>query len=81
MWSLPNPEPIQDRLQADSSSLRELLEDVEIELLAYSLILTSEQGVTPVTDEGWSSANQEIERTLGAQGCMFQCAPFDTASS
>ena len=71
-WVLPNPEPIEDRLSADGSSERELLEDVEIELFLWMHKLASEYGmVNPHATEVFSSADRDIERTLGAQGCMF----------
>jgi ubiquitin carboxyl-terminal hydrolase 25/28 len=35
-WTLPNPPTIEDRLGADGSGLRELLEDWEMELLALA---------------------------------------------
>ena len=35
-WTLPNPPRIEDRLGADGSDLRELLEDWEMELLALA---------------------------------------------
>ena len=71
-WHLPNPEQVRDRLQADGNTPRELLEDVEIELLLWQYKLASEQGlVNPSAGEILSSANRDIERTLAAQGCMF----------
>lgn len=71
-WTLPNPEQIQDRLQTDGNSLREVLEDVEIELLIWMQKFAAELGlVNPHSGETLSSANKDVERTLAAQGCMF----------
>lgn len=71
-WALPNPPPLDDRLNADGSSQRELLEDVELELLSWSFKVASETGaINPAASEGWPAAERDIERTLAAQGCMF----------
>jgi hypothetical protein len=71
-WNLPNPEPIDDRIEADGSSLREYLEDVEMELLLRMHKLVSDYGmINPHASEVLSSADRDIERTLGAQGCTF----------
>lgn len=71
-WSLPDPPEIEDRLQADGSSQREVLEDVEAELLAWMYQIAAESGlINPGAAEGWPSANRDIERTLAAQGCKL----------
>ena len=71
-WTLPNPPQLNDRLQADGSSHRELLEDVEVELLAWMYKISTETGaVNPGAVEGWPSADRDVERTLAAQGCMY----------
>ena len=76
-WILPNPEQIPDRLQTDGNSHREVLEDVDVELLCWMYKLASEQGlVNPAAGETLSSANRDVERTLAAQGCMFQSIPL-----
>ncbi|KAK3720578.1 ubiquitin-specific protease ubp2 [Vermiconidia calcicola] len=68
-WVLPNPEQIEDRFQTDEHNQREMLEDVEIELLAWMYKLSSEQGlVNPCAGESMSSANMDVERTLAAVG-------------
>lgn len=72
MWNLPNPEQITDRWEADGDSERELLEDVEIELLAWMKKIAAETGGVVPTPEGWPSAERDIERTLGAQGCEWR---------
>lgn len=69
-WVLPNPDPIDDRIRADSSTLREQLEDVELELFMHMNRLAAERGMlNPHATEVFSSADRDIERTLGAQGC------------
>ena len=70
MWNLPNPPSVYDRLQADGSSQRELLEDADYELLAL-LAKTAKDTNTanPGAAEIWTSADRELERVLGAQGC------------
>ncbi|EME77564.1 uncharacterized protein MYCFIDRAFT_114189, partial [Pseudocercospora fijiensis CIRAD86] len=70
-WCLPTPTDVGDRLQADGSSLRELLEDCEAELLALIYKLASENPtlVNPAIAEGWPLADRDIERVLAAQGC------------
>ena len=71
-WILPNPPVLENRLHADASTPREMLEDVEIELLAWMYQLSSETGlINPSANEGWPSAERDIERTLAAQGCTF----------
>ncbi|KXL44515.1 hypothetical protein M433DRAFT_4966 [Acidomyces richmondensis BFW] len=70
-WTLPNPPPIIDRMQADGSSPRELLEDLEIELAAWMSRISSETGaLNPAAAEGWPSADRDLERTLGAMGYL-----------
>ena len=73
MWTLPNPAVIHDRIQADGSSEREHLEDVELELLLYMHKLAAEKGMTipPGNDDGLASADKDVERTLAAQSCTF----------
>ena len=72
-WSLPNAPLINDRLRADARSSREFLEDIEWELTAWMYATASETGlVNPAASEGWHSANRDAERTLGAQGCMYE---------
>lgn len=71
MWNLPNPEPVPDRWHSDGSSERELLEDVEIELLGWMLRIAAETGAVMPVMETWPSADGDIERTLAAQGCKF----------
>jgi len=71
-WTLPNPPRVEDCFQADGDSERELLEDVEMELLAWSAKIAAETGaINPAAAEGWPSANRDLERVLAAQGCMF----------
>ncbi|KAK5130073.1 hypothetical protein LTR08_002506 [Meristemomyces frigidus] len=67
-WTLPNPPELDDRLDADGSSQRELLEDVELELLAWTSKIAIETGSANTATEGWPSANLDIERTLASQG-------------
>ncbi|WPG98034.1 Hypothetical protein R9X50_00081800 [Acrodontium crateriforme] len=70
-WSLPNPAPLENRLQADGSSLRELLEDVSYELASWMYATASETGLSnPAGAEGWHSAERDVERTLAAQGYL-----------
>nr|POF15271.1 hypothetical protein CFP56_42160 [Quercus suber] len=70
VWDLPATQPVEDTLQADGSSPRELLEDVEFELLALMYKQASETGIAnPCATEVWNSANHDVERTLAAQGC------------
>lgn len=71
VWNLPNPEQVSDRWLADGSSERELLEDTEMELLAWMQRVAAETGVLVPSGEGWPSAERDIERTLGAQGCKY----------
>ena len=72
IWYLPELEPSADPLQTDGNSPRELLEDVEMELLAHMIAIASETGlVNPHAGDGWSSANRDIERALAAQGCKL----------
>jgi ubiquitin carboxyl-terminal hydrolase 25/28 len=69
-WTLPSPPLVDDRSGADGSSLRELLEDWEIELLALAWRTAEEMNiVNPVAGEGWTTAQRDLERVLGAQGC------------
>jgi ubiquitin carboxyl-terminal hydrolase 25/28 len=69
-WTLPNPPLIEDRLGADGSSPRELLEDVEMELLALTYRTAAEMNVVnPSAGEGWSTAQRDLERVLGSHGC------------
>jgi len=69
-WTLPNPPQIEDRLGANGSSLREELEDVEMELTALAWRTAAEMNVVnPVAGEGWHSAQRDLERVLGTQGC------------
>jgi len=69
-WTLPDPPLVEDRLGADGSSPRELLEDVEMELLALTWRTAAEMNVVnPVAGEGWSTAQRDLERVLGTQGC------------
>lgn len=82
-WTLPDPPALDDRLQADGSSPRELLEDIEIELATVMFKVALETGsVNPAAAEGWPSANRDVERTLAAQGCMSECLSnsFDSAN-
>jgi len=75
-WTLPNPSPIQDRLNSIGDSLREYLEDVEMELLALAWRTAAEMNVVnPAAAEGWSPAQRDIERVLGTQGCKSICFP------
>lgn len=71
-WTLPNPSLIEDRVSANGSSLREQLEDVEMELLALAWRTAAEMNVVnPVAGEGWPSAQKDLERALGCHGCKF----------
>lgn len=71
-WILPNPDPLDDRIMANGNSMRELLEDAELELLLWMHKLASEfRLVNPHASEILPSADKDIERTLAAQGCMF----------
>ncbi|KAK0263072.1 ubiquitin-specific protease ubp2 [Friedmanniomyces endolithicus] len=68
-WSLPNPAPVDFRLQADGDSPRELLEDVGFELVALMSKVAAETGaINSAASEGWASAVRDVERTLAAQG-------------
>ncbi|KAK5125256.1 hypothetical protein LTR85_000932 [Meristemomyces frigidus] len=72
-WTLPSPPPLDDRFDADGSSQRELLEDVEVELLSWMFKTSSETGaVNPAATDGWPSADRDVERTLAAQGYQRQ---------
>jgi len=72
-WTLPSPPEVHDRLNADGESLRELLEDVEYELIALMSRTAAEFNiVNPAAAEGWFSADRDLQRTLSAQGC--KCA-------
>jgi ubiquitin carboxyl-terminal hydrolase 25/28 len=52
--------------------MRQILEDVEMELLLRMHKLASEYGmINPHASEVLSSADRDIERTLAAQGCTF----------
>lgn len=68
-WNLPNPEQIEDRWLADGSSERELLEDAEMELFGWMHRTAAETGAIVPSNEAWPSADRDVERTLGAQGC------------
>ncbi|CAK3972077.1 Ubiquitin carboxyl-terminal hydrolase 2 [Lecanosticta acicola] len=70
IWTLPQPGVLDDRLRADGTHLRELLEDVELELEVLMAKLAHETGaVNPAAAEGgWTSADKDIERTLAVQG-------------
>ena len=71
-WTLPNPPLIEDRVNANGSSLREQLEDVEMELLALTWRTAAEMNVVnPVAGEGWPSAQRDFERLLGTHGCKL----------
>jgi ubiquitin carboxyl-terminal hydrolase 25/28 len=71
-WALPNPPLIEDRLGADGSSMREQLEDVEMELIALALKTAADNNsVNPVAGEGWHSAQMDLERVLGSHDCKF----------
>jgi ubiquitin carboxyl-terminal hydrolase 25/28 len=79
-WALPNPPTIEGRLGADGSSLREQLEDVEMELVALAWRTAAEMNVVnPVAGEGWHSAQRDLERILGTQGCKFILFSFWTS--
>jgi hypothetical protein len=79
-WALPNPPTIEDRLGADGSSLREQLEDVEMELVALAWRTAAEMNVVnPVAGEGWHPAQRDLERILGMQGC--KSIPFSFRTS
>jgi ubiquitin carboxyl-terminal hydrolase 25 len=70
-WHLPNPPAVPDRLEADGSSQREELEDVEIELTAWMYKIAAETGgINPAAVEGWPSADRDLQRLLAMQGCM-----------
>ncbi|KXT13990.1 hypothetical protein AC579_8847 [Pseudocercospora musae] len=79
-WCLPNPTTIGNRLQADGSSFRELLEDCEAELLAliYKLAADNPSLVNPAAAEGWPLADRDVERVLAAQG-YTRCASLRRA--
>lgn len=69
-WKLPQPPVPDDRLRASGDSLREYLEDFQMELLALvSRLAADANSVNPFAAEGWSSAERDIERLLAAQGC------------
>lgn len=71
-WALPNPPPIHDRLRADGTSHREILEDIEAEAIAYVWRLSFASGeMNPVAARGWPAADREVERVLGAQDCLL----------
>ncbi|KAF2166323.1 hypothetical protein M409DRAFT_66774 [Zasmidium cellare ATCC 36951] len=68
-WKLPQPPVPDDRLRASGDSLREYLEDFQMELLALvSRLAADANSVNPFAAEGWSSAERDIERLLAAQG-------------
>jgi ubiquitin carboxyl-terminal hydrolase 25/28 len=71
-WTLPNPGNVPNRLQTDGESPREVLEDVEAELIAWMYELAAKHNIiNPASGEGWPSADRDIERLLAAQGCKF----------
>jgi ubiquitin carboxyl-terminal hydrolase 25/28 len=71
-WSLPNPPQIINRLDADSTSHREMLEDIEMEAIALMSKLSQESGeMNPLAARGWQVADREIERVLSAQNCLL----------
>lgn len=81
-WQLPNPTPVKDRLRADGSSQRELLEDWEAELLALLFEQSSTTGATnPAAAAGWPSADRDMERVLAVQGYTRHAAARRTAVS
>lgn len=72
-WTLPNPPQIEDPLGSDGDRLRESLEDWEMELLALAWRTAAEMNtVNPAAGEGWSSAQRDLERVLGSQGCKLR---------
>lgn len=76
-WTLPNPPVIPDRLQSRGDSQRELLEDVEMELLALASRTAAEMNVVnPAAGEGWPTAQRDLERMLSTQGCKFKNVPL-----
>lgn len=78
-WTLPNPPVDQDRLHSAGNSQRELLEDVEMELLALAWRTAAEMNVVnPAAGEGWPSAQRDLERVLSTQGCKFMILPAHT---
>ena len=73
-WDLPNPPEVQNRLNSDGNTRREVLEDVEYELTALMYRTAMEFSiVNPAAVEGWSSADRDLQRTLAAQGCECIC--------
>lgn len=71
-WTLPSPAIVQDRLRSGGDSLREYLEDVEMELLALAFRTAAENNVVnPAAGDGWTSAQRDLERVLAVQGCKF----------
>lgn len=76
-WKLPNPPQTQDPLHLTGDSLREHLEDVELELLALAWRTAAEMNVVnPAAGEGWFSAQRDLERVFGTQGCKSVCFPI-----
>ena len=70
---MPSPATVQDRLHADGSTLRELLEDVEMELLALMIKTAAVTGIQlPANTESWPEADRDIPRTLSAEGCKWR---------
>lgn len=72
-WALPNPPLVADRLHADGTSNREMLEDIESEAITWSAKLAFASGeLNPtVAARGLPSANSEVQRVLGAQNCLL----------
>lgn len=71
-WKLPSPAALDDRLRADGTSQRELLEDVEKELVALMGKVSSESDlINPAAGEGWASAEKDVERLLASQNCKW----------
>lgn len=71
-WILPDPPQLHNRLQTDGQSHREVLEDVETEVVGHMCTMAAKSGdINPLAQRGWPSADREVERVLGAQNCLF----------
>ncbi|EME40231.1 hypothetical protein DOTSEDRAFT_179215 [Dothistroma septosporum NZE10] len=82
MWQLPNAPSLDNRLRADGSSTRELLEDWEAELLALMYEQSSTtNAINPAAATGWPSADKDIERVLSVQGYTRHPAARRAAAS
>lgn len=73
-WTLPDPPLVGDRLRADGTSHREVLEDIDCEAITWSSKLGYASGESnpAIAARGLPSGSSEVERVLGVQNCLLR---------